>query len=584
MHSARISVDQSLLLTVRKLQLRHEGSGKYRLFTVKVPASRANVSKCFKLHVMKPNQQWFETDLRHDENFERRLVQQFFRNQEGMTSSHLQTSACRTISRQATGWIGRGGPIAWPACSPDLTPLDYLLWSHMKGHIYETPVNSEEDLLAQIIAAADLKLPGIGDRVYQNMVRRYRVCVEVAGRHIEPFLETAVTQNSLQLARRTECLNSQNTPAPPTGVGFFSGGRVPVSPEYSCTLATLVGFFSGGRRRACDASQSHQNILAPSPHLSASSVEGGGPVTPASTTRIFVRPRHTCRPLQWREEKGRDAIQEPSGATASPLLSIIHGLPRRRGETSVDVPILPSAPPLLSPTPLNRRLSVASCARKEAPFTESAVERADRYPARFGHPWSAARSSRLPRTAPRIAAQPVDYYESANAYKLRELQGRVGIQPLSICNGDGNKNTGKSPLVHSTGIQPATSRICARHVTAVGRLAAGWSAAPRSANELSLRTHYLPARSGESLAMATRGCGMLAAGCAFLKSTFGHGADNDEALEVRASVARIVPSLLDFGRGEAMRQLMTLAWVAINCSPAPLQVRKISSARRPSCP
>ena len=36
--------------------------------------------------------------------------------------------------------------------------------------------------------SADVALPGIGDRVYQNMVRRYCVCVEVAGCHIEPFL------------------------------------------------------------------------------------------------------------------------------------------------------------------------------------------------------------------------------------------------------------------------------------------------------------------------------------------------------------------------------------------------------------
>ena len=49
-------------------------------------------------------------------------------------------------------------------------------------------VESEEDLLAQVMAAADVGLPGIGDRVYQNMVRTYCVCVEVTGRHIECFL------------------------------------------------------------------------------------------------------------------------------------------------------------------------------------------------------------------------------------------------------------------------------------------------------------------------------------------------------------------------------------------------------------
>ena len=85
-------------------------------------------------------------------------------------------------------WLDRGDPIDWPARSPDLTPLDYFLWGHMKSLVYETPVDSEEDLLARGMTAADVGLQGIGDRVYRNMARRYVVCVEVAGRHIEPFL------------------------------------------------------------------------------------------------------------------------------------------------------------------------------------------------------------------------------------------------------------------------------------------------------------------------------------------------------------------------------------------------------------
>ena len=50
-------------------------------------------------------------------------------------------------------WIGRGGPTVWPTSSPDLTPLDYYLWGHMKSMIYEAPVASEEDLLVQVMAA-----------------------------------------------------------------------------------------------------------------------------------------------------------------------------------------------------------------------------------------------------------------------------------------------------------------------------------------------------------------------------------------------------------------------------------------------
>ena len=49
-------------------------------------------------------------------------------------------------------------------------------------------MESEEDLLERVMASADVGLPGIGDRVYQNVVPRYCVCVEAAGRHIEPLL------------------------------------------------------------------------------------------------------------------------------------------------------------------------------------------------------------------------------------------------------------------------------------------------------------------------------------------------------------------------------------------------------------
>ena len=35
-------------------------------------------------------------------------------------------------------WLGRGGPVAWPPRSPDLTPLDYYLCGHMKTLVYET--------------------------------------------------------------------------------------------------------------------------------------------------------------------------------------------------------------------------------------------------------------------------------------------------------------------------------------------------------------------------------------------------------------------------------------------------------------
>ncbi|KAJ4433430.1 hypothetical protein ANN_15689 [Periplaneta americana] len=41
------------------------------------------------------------------------------------------------------------------ARSPDLTPLDFFLWGYVKSLVYETPVETEEDLRARILAACD---------------------------------------------------------------------------------------------------------------------------------------------------------------------------------------------------------------------------------------------------------------------------------------------------------------------------------------------------------------------------------------------------------------------------------------------
>ena len=51
-------------------------------------------------------------------------------------------------------WIGQGEPIASPARSLDLTPMDFFLWGHIKALIYTFPVVSEEDLIACIVVAA----------------------------------------------------------------------------------------------------------------------------------------------------------------------------------------------------------------------------------------------------------------------------------------------------------------------------------------------------------------------------------------------------------------------------------------------
>ena len=44
----------------------------------------------------------------------------------------------------ANKWIGRGGSIARPARSPDLNPLDFHLWGHLKFIVHATSIEHAE--------------------------------------------------------------------------------------------------------------------------------------------------------------------------------------------------------------------------------------------------------------------------------------------------------------------------------------------------------------------------------------------------------------------------------------------------------
>ena len=79
-------------------------------------------------------------------------------------------------------WIGRGGPVQWPPRSPDLIPMDFFIWVEMKCLVYETPVDTPEELVARVAEAAAI----IHER--QSFARRYQLCINVNGRHFQQLL------------------------------------------------------------------------------------------------------------------------------------------------------------------------------------------------------------------------------------------------------------------------------------------------------------------------------------------------------------------------------------------------------------
>ena len=71
-----------------------------------------------------------------------------------------------------------------------MAPLDFYFWGHVKSLVYETPVQSEQDLIGRIVEASAriAETAGVFERVRQSLHRRFQACIAADGRHFEQLL------------------------------------------------------------------------------------------------------------------------------------------------------------------------------------------------------------------------------------------------------------------------------------------------------------------------------------------------------------------------------------------------------------
>jgi hypothetical protein len=87
-------------------------------------------------------------------------------------------------------WIGRGGSTAWPPRSPDLNPLDFYLWGHLKPVCIKLLLKTKRHLTIAMWMPVRLSAttPGIFERMRRSMMRRVEACTESHGGHYEHLL------------------------------------------------------------------------------------------------------------------------------------------------------------------------------------------------------------------------------------------------------------------------------------------------------------------------------------------------------------------------------------------------------------
>lgn len=108
--------------------------------------------------------------------------------QDGATP-HFTAEVRHWLTLNYPTWIGRGGTVAWPARSPDLSPMDFCVWGWMKQKVYSAPINTEQELRERITAAAEVVRQELSTKVtVEQMRKRARACIRNGGRQFEQHL------------------------------------------------------------------------------------------------------------------------------------------------------------------------------------------------------------------------------------------------------------------------------------------------------------------------------------------------------------------------------------------------------------
>ncbi|PSN58196.1 hypothetical protein C0J52_06008 [Blattella germanica] len=84
-------------------------------------------------------------------------------------------------------WICRASPRLWTPRSPDLTPMDFLVWGFIESKVYQVKINGLEQLRNLIFAAAEQITPDMLARVFRATERRWDLCLDLQGNHVEMY-------------------------------------------------------------------------------------------------------------------------------------------------------------------------------------------------------------------------------------------------------------------------------------------------------------------------------------------------------------------------------------------------------------
>lgn len=87
-------------------------------------------------------------------------------------------------------WIGRGGPVQWPARSPDLTSPDFFLWGFIKNQVYAKAPTTAEDMKNRIRNACRSIPRTVLLQTIESFKNRLRLCINEEGNVFEHLINS----------------------------------------------------------------------------------------------------------------------------------------------------------------------------------------------------------------------------------------------------------------------------------------------------------------------------------------------------------------------------------------------------------
>lgn len=103
--------------------------------------------------------------------------------------AHTSGTCIRYLQGKFRGrFISKRGNVNWPPRSPDLNPLDFFLWGHIKTIVYKSRIENEQQLQDEISQAFRSIEPNMCGRSTDNLLKRARACIAQNGGHFEHLL------------------------------------------------------------------------------------------------------------------------------------------------------------------------------------------------------------------------------------------------------------------------------------------------------------------------------------------------------------------------------------------------------------